>query len=214
MKKIKINGKIYPLHVLIKLLIQHLELRNWAIHHHMGNYLSIFENDLIKQGFDFPALLPQLVHSPREILNRISTHEILLYCDSKATNRRFAICDDAGKPLTYGYLTDERDYNRQDHSELAAAKKAIDSAVLVAKNFNIRFLRLHLYTDSRMLTFQDSIKRKGLILTLYALLNNIDLYVHWLPGEDNPADPWTNTLGEKSFDINSFTKPHPIKTIL
>lgn len=213
MKKITIQGKVYATATLIRLLIKHLEFRNWAIHSNMGNYLSIYESALIKEGFDYGKLLPMIADFPREQLNRLSTHELTLYCDAKASTKRFSISDENHQPISYGFFKHTDDYSRQDHSELAVARRAVEIAGQIAKQHNIKTLRLHLYTDSRMLTFLDSIKRKGLILALDSILQNIDLYVHWIPGETNPADPKTTSNDTMNFDVTTISCPQLIKKI-
>ena len=79
-----------------------------------------------------------------------ATASLTLYCDAKANNDRFAICDKGGNPVWHGrFFATDHDYNGEQSSrEIAAARKAVWLAAKVKETLGLSAIKLALKVDA------------------------------------------------------------------
>jgi len=86
-----------------------------------------FKKALAINGINYDRLIAVASADKTARLEANVTASLTLYCDAKANNDRFAICDKRGNPVWHGrFFATDHDYNgEQSAGEIAAAKKAV-----------------------------------------------------------------------------------------
>jgi hypothetical protein len=91
-----------------------------------------------------------------------ATASLTLYCDAKANNDRFAICDKRGNPVWHGrfFFAIDHDYNgEQSAGEIAAAKKAVWLAAKVKETLGLSAIKLALKVDAEWLCYANTVRQ-------------------------------------------------------
>ena len=107
----------------------HTQLKAWATANEMEHNAAFtrFKQALAANGINYDRLIAVASADKTARLEANATASLTLYCDAKAKNDRFAICDKRGNPVWHGrfFATDHNYNGEQSSGEIAAAKKAV-----------------------------------------------------------------------------------------
>lgn len=206
MKKLTIKEKVSQAAEVLKTMTTHSQLRDWAISNEMDNRSAFpkFKDALLSIGIDYELIRSGIATQKHEELVSKITHEITLFSDAKCSAGRYGICDRDGNVVWYGRFFDNDDAGEQSRAELCAAEKAVWLASKVKEALGADAIRLNLIVDAQWLCYQNHGGQKGYVLTQKAKKHNIDLYVEWIAGTENPADKWTTADGYKKWNENDL----------
>jgi len=163
---------------------------------------TAYKKALLEAGVDYSAMRAGCRAADLKATAAAATHSLTLYTDASLGG--FAVTDENGEPLWYGRFFDGEG-ERQSDAELGSAKKAVWLAGKVREVLGAPVLALTLRTDCTWLTYQDSPKRKGFVLTKLAKRYGILLSVQWVVGRKNLADHYSRTRGFKKWQANDLT---------
>lgn len=207
-----IKEKVFAAVATLKEIKTHFELTKWAKENGMDNRsaFSRFKKALALIDIDYDALKQIASKDKIEKKTRVvgeklkDGKKITLYSDAKASNDRYAICDQSGEVVWAGRFFQE--HIEQSACEMAAAKKAVWLAKKIREQNNLETIVLNLKVDAQWLTYAENVQYgstrhggKALQLGHLAEKYNVVLKMNWIPGKENPADKFTVCKGFEHF---------------
>ena len=132
---------------------------------------------------------------------------LTFYCDAKADNDRFAICDQRGNPVWHGrFFATDHDYNgEQSSGEIAAARKAVWLASKAKETLGLSAIKHALKVDAEWLCYANAVRHgnpgggRARALGDLAIRSGVVLTVEQIAGGKNPADQYTISAGFKKW---------------
>ena len=175
----------------------HTQLKAWATANAMEHNAAFtrFKRALAANGINYDRLIAVASADKTARLEANARASLTLYCDAKANNDRFAICDKRGNPVWHGrFFVTDHDYNgEQSSGEIAAAKKAVWLASKVKETLGLSAIKLALKVDAEWLCYANAVRAgnpgggRARALGDLAIRSGVVLTVEQIAGGKNPA---------------------------